>query len=127
MKPGTPALHSSRLLDQLRERIRYMHYSLRTEKVYVYWVRFFVRWSARGGSIRQPRDMGAADVEAFLSMLTSQRRVSVSTHNQALSALLFLYREVLGLEVFKPRRHMEEVIHFNSASASWRTTSAAIR
>jgi hypothetical protein len=63
MKPGTPALHSSRLLDQLRERIRYMHYSLSTEKVYVYWVRFFVRWSAQGGSMRHPRDMGAADVE----------------------------------------------------------------
>jgi integron integrase len=99
MKPGTPALHSSRLLDQLRERIRYMHYSLSTEKVYVYWVRFFVRWSAQGGGMRHPRDMGAADVEAFLSMLTTQRRVSVSTHNQALSALLFLYREVLGIDL----------------------------
>jgi integrase len=99
MKPGTPALHSSRLLDQLRERIRYMHYSLSTEKVYVYWVRFFVRWSAQGGSMRHPRDMGATDVEAFLSMLATQRRVSVSTHNQALSALLFLYREVLGIDL----------------------------
>jgi integron integrase len=99
MKPGTPALHSSRLLDQLRERIRYMHYSLSTEKVYVYWVRFFVRWSAQGGSMRHPRDMGAVDVKAFLSMLTTQRRVSVSTHNQALSALLFLYREVLGIDL----------------------------
>jgi len=73
MKPGTPVLHSSRLLDQMRERIRYMHYSLSTEKVYVYWVRFFVRWSAQGGGMRHPRDMGATDVEAFLSMLTTRR------------------------------------------------------
>jgi integrase len=99
MKPGTPALHSSRLLDQLRERIRYMHYSLSTENVYVYWVRLFVRWSAQGGSMRHPRDMGAPEVEAFLSMLATERRVSVSTHNQALSALLFLYREVLGIDL----------------------------
>lgn len=49
MKPGTPALQSTRLLDQLRERIRYMHYSLSTEKVYLYWVRFFIRWHGRGG------------------------------------------------------------------------------
>lgn len=99
MKSSTPPLQSARLLDQLRERIRYMHYSLSTERTYVYWVRFFVRWSARGGAIRHPRNMGAADVEAFLSMLTTQRKASVSTHNQALSALLFLYREVMGINL----------------------------
>ena len=44
MKPGAPPLQSARLLDQVRERIRYMHYSLKTEKAYLYWVRFFVRW-----------------------------------------------------------------------------------
>lgn len=60
-----PPLQSARLLDQLRERIRYMHYSLSTEKTYVYWVRFFVRCSAHSGVMRHPRDMGAADVEAF--------------------------------------------------------------
>lgn len=76
MKPGTPALQSSRLLDQLRERIRYLHYSLSTEKVYVYWVRFFVRWPVRGGVMRHPRDLGSVDVEAFLSMLATQRNVS---------------------------------------------------
>jgi len=46
MKPGTPVLQSTRLLDQVRERIRYMHYSLKTEKAYLYWARFFIRWSA---------------------------------------------------------------------------------
>ncbi len=99
MKPRTPALQSARLLDQLRERIRYMHYSLATEKVYVYWVRFFVRWSGRGRQMRHPRDIDGPGVEAFLSMLANERRVSASTHNQALSALLFLYREVLDIDL----------------------------
>lgn len=85
----------TRLLDQLRERARYLHYSLRTEKAYCYWTRLFIRWHG----LRHPRDMGAAEVQAFLTMLASQRRVSASTHNQALSALLFLYREVLGLDL----------------------------
>ncbi|MGC8808141.1 MAG: phage integrase N-terminal SAM-like domain-containing protein [Thiomonas sp.] len=62
-------------------------------------MRFFVRWSGRGGSMRHPRDLGAAEVQDFLSMLANERQVSASTHNQALSALLFLYREVLGVEV----------------------------
>ncbi len=99
MKPGTPSLQSTRLLDQLRERIRYMHYSLSTEKVYLYWVRFFIRWHGRGGQMKHPRTMGAPEIEAFLTMLATERKVSTSTHNQALSALLFLYREVLGIDL----------------------------
>ena len=61
MKPGAPLLRSVRLLDQLRERIRYKHYSLRTEESYLYWVRFFIRWH----KLRHPRDMGAPEIEAF--------------------------------------------------------------
>lgn len=100
MKPGAPLLKSTRLLDQVSERIRYMHYSLKTEKAYLYWVRFFIRWSAtQPGGMRHPRDMGVADVEAFLSMMANERKVSASTHNQALSALLFLYREVLNIDL----------------------------
>ncbi len=100
MKPGTPVLQSTRLLDQVRERIRYMHYSLKTEKAYLYWARFFIRWSAtQPGGMRHPRDMGVQDVEAFLSMMANERKVSASTHNQALSAVLFLYREVLGIDL----------------------------
>lgn len=79
----------------MRKRARYLHYSLRTEKAYLYWIRFFVRWHG----LRHPRDMGAPEVEAFLTMLATQRHVSASTHNQALSAILFLYRHVLGLEL----------------------------
>ena len=85
-----------RLLDALRERLRYMHYSLRTEEANVYWVRGFVRWA---GSRRHPREMGAAEVQAFLSMLANERHVAAATHRQALSALLFLYREVLGVDM----------------------------
>ena len=96
MQPRSPpAFQSTRLLGQVRERARYLHYSLRTEKAYLYWVRFFVRWHG----LKHPRDMGAPQVEAFLTMLATQRHVSASTHNQALSAVLFLYREVLGVDL----------------------------
>ena len=98
MIPGTPVLRSTRLLDQVRERVRYLHYSLSTEKAYLYWVRFFIRWHGRSGAMRHPREMGAQEVEAFLTMLATERWVSASTQNQALSALLFLYREVLAID-----------------------------
>jgi site-specific recombinase XerD len=62
-------------------------------------VTFYVRWHGRNVQVRHPRDMGASEVQQFLSMLATQRRVSVSTHNQALGALLFLYREVLGVQL----------------------------
>lgn len=82
MKPSTPALQFTRILDQLRERIRYMHYSLSTEQVYVYWVRFFIHCLGHGGAMRRPRDMSANEVEAFLTHLATDRKVSASTHNQ---------------------------------------------
>lgn len=94
-KSDRPPLQSTRLLDQVRERIRYLHYSLRTEKTYVYWVRLFVRWH----KIRHPSEMGKPEVEAFLMWLANKREVSPSTHRQALSALLFLYKEVLNIEL----------------------------
>ena len=73
-----PAFHATRLLGQLRERLRYLHYSQRTEDMYVYWVRFFVRYHG----LRHPREMGKTEVEAFLTMLSNERRVSVSTHRE---------------------------------------------
>ena len=100
MKPGTPPLKSARLLDQVQERVRYLHYSLKTEKAYLYWIRFFIRWiAAQGAGMRHPRDMGVTEVEAFLTMMATERKASASTHNQALSALLFLYREVLNIDL----------------------------
>ena len=83
---------SSTLLGRLREVIRYKHYSIRTEQSYVEWVRRFVSFHGR----RHPREMGAEEVRAFLGYLAVELKVAASTHQQALSALLFLYREVLG-------------------------------
>lgn len=90
-----PPLQSTRLLGQLRERIRYLHYSLRTEDAYVYWARAFIHFHG----LKHPRDLGKAGVEAFLTMLATERKVSASKHRQALSALVFLYKEVLGQEL----------------------------
>jgi integron integrase len=84
-----------KLLDQLRERIRYRHYSLRTEQAYVHWVKRFIFFHDK----KHPKEMGKPEVEAFLSFLANEGRVAISTHRQALSALLFLYREVLGVEL----------------------------
>lgn len=79
----------------MRERIRFNHFALSTEKVYVHWIRFFIRFHG----LRHPETMGRVEVEAFLTHLASERNVAASTHRQALSALLFLYREVLGIEL----------------------------
>ena len=65
MKPATPTLQSTCLLDQLRERILSMHYSLSTEKAYLCWIRFFIRWHGRGGQMKHPCIMGAPVIEAF--------------------------------------------------------------
>ena len=89
-RPGAP-----RLLDQVRDRIRYKHYSIRTEQAYLDWIRRFIRFHAR----RHPNEMGATEVEAFLTHLAVAGRVAASTQNQAKSALLFLYREVLDAEL----------------------------
>ncbi|MBD9369830.1 integron integrase [Xanthomonas sp. XNM01] len=90
VEPGKP-----RLLEQVRQRIRVKHYSLRTERSYVAWIRRFILANGK----RHPAQMGAAEVEAFLTALAVQGQVSASTQNQALSALLFLYREVLGIDL----------------------------
>jgi integrase len=111
LRPSRPAaplppLRSARLLDQVRERIHYLHYSIRTEDAYVHWIRAFVFFHGR----RHPGEMGGPEVEAFLSWLANERIVAVSTHRQALSALLFLYQKVLGLSlpwmeaIGRPRR-----------------------
>jgi integron integrase len=84
-----------RLLEEVRERLRVKHYSIRTEEQYVQWIRRFVLFHGK----RHPRGMGAAEVEQFLTHLAVEGRVSASTQNQAKSALLFLYRHVLGVEL----------------------------
>ena len=89
---GGVAGRPKRLRERLREEIRARHYSRRTEDAYWYWIRYFIRFHGK----RHPAQMGAAEVTAFLSWLATERNVAAATQNQALSALLFLYKHVLG-------------------------------
>ncbi len=89
------ALNPPRLLDQVREAIRLRHYSIRTEQAYTDWIKRFILFHGK----RHPREMGAAEVERFLTHLAVEGRVAASTQNQALSALLFLYRTVLKVDL----------------------------
>ncbi|WP_374321034.1 integron integrase [Pseudoxanthomonas kaohsiungensis] len=92
---GPGAGREPRLLEQVRGRMRLKHYSLRTEQAYLYWIRRYIRaWLPR-----HPRELDGAAVEAFLTRLATRDHVAASTQNQALSALLFLYREVLGVDL----------------------------
>lgn len=93
--PGQVGEGKARLMEVVRCRIRARHYSLRTEQAYLGWIRQFILANGR----RHPRELGGAEVEAFLSGLATERNVAASTQNQALSALLFLYREVLRVDL----------------------------
>ena len=84
-----------KLLDRVRHAVRGRHYSRRTEKAYVHWIKRYIFFHGK----RHPADMGAAEVTAFLTALAVRDRVAASTQNQALNALLFLYREILGVEL----------------------------
>jgi integron integrase len=83
------------LLDAVRERLRAKHYSYRTEEQYVYWIRRFILFHDK----QHPKNMAGPEIERFLTDLANTFNVAASTQNQALSALLFLYREVLGVEL----------------------------
>ncbi|MHB8916291.1 MAG: integron integrase [Thiobacillus sp.] len=98
---------SPKLLDRLRAEIRLRHYSLRTEQAYVDWTRRFILFHNK----RHPKDMGAVELRDFLSHLAVDRNVASATQNQAKSALLFLYREVLNIEL----PWLDEVIVAKSA------------
>lgn len=84
-----------KLLDRMRDALRARHYSDRTEQTYLEWARRFILFHGK----RHPAEMGAAEVGAFLTHLAAERQVSASTQNQAKAALLFLYREVLGVDL----------------------------
>ena len=90
-----PPLKSTRLLDRLRERVRYCHYALATERSYVHWTSRFIFFH----ELRHPKDMGGAEVAEFLSHLANERGASASTHKQALSTLLFVYKRAPGSEL----------------------------
>ncbi|HEY9846357.1 MAG TPA: phage integrase N-terminal SAM-like domain-containing protein [Candidatus Caenarcaniphilales bacterium] len=96
-----------KLLDQVREAIRLKHYSYRTEESYVYWIRRFILFHQK----RHPQEMGTAEVTQFLTHLAVKEQVSASTQNQAMSAIVFLYRVVLpkqlaGIDAVRARRSL---------------------
>lgn len=97
MQPESTPYEASppKLLDLVRDKIRVKHYSIRTETQYLQWIKRFILFHNK----RHPREMGAKEVEAFLTHLATVGNVSASTQNQALSALLFLYREIFELEL----------------------------
>jgi len=86
---------SERLLDQLREVLRYHHYAIRTQRAYVGWVLRFIHFHNK----KHPKDMGKNEIESFLSSLAIHRNVAISTQNQALNAIVFLYEEVLRIPI----------------------------
>src|SRR5512146_1550678 len=98
---GAPS-GAPRLLDRVREAIRARHYSLRTEEAYVAWIRRYILFHKK----RHPAEMGEPEIDAFLTDLAVNGRVAASTQNQALSALLFLYRNVLE----KPFPNLESIV-----------------
>jgi integron integrase len=116
-----PSAQRPRLLDVLRQQIRYLHYSLRTEEAYVHWVRAFIRFHDR----RHPLELSQPEVEAFLTWLATDRQVAPGTHKQALSALLFLYQKVLRQhlpwmeEIGRPRteRRLPVVLSIDEVAA----------
>lgn len=90
-----PQHQKPKLLDQVREKIRLKHYSIRTEECYVDWIKRYIVFHGK----RHPLEMDEREVEQFLTDLAVKKKVSASTQNQALSALVFLYREVLNKDI----------------------------
>ncbi len=99
-------MNSPKLLDQVRNRLRYKHYALTTERTYVYWIRKYIYFHHKA----HPKDLDGHDVARFLSYLAQRENVAIATQNQALNALAFLYREILDIdlgelpEIIRPTR-----------------------
>ena len=87
--------HSKKLLEQVRDKIRLKHYSIRTEGSYINWIRRYIYFH----NMKHPKYMAESEIEAFLNHLAVKRSVAASTQNQAFNALLFLYRQVLKIEL----------------------------
>jgi integron integrase len=93
--PPTPVAKPARLLETVRGCLRALHYSLRTEETYLHWIKRFIRFHGK----RHPRELGAPEVAAFLSHLATEAHVAAATQNLALAAILFLYKEVLAVDL----------------------------
>jgi len=87
-----------KLLDQVRDKLRVKHYAYRTEKAYTFWIRRFILFHDK----THPKDMGVKEIEAFLTYLAVNRGVAAATQNQALNALMFLYKKVLHIGISEP-------------------------
>lgn len=88
-------MQKKKLLDVVRDKIRFKHYSLSTERTYLYWIKYFILYHNK----RHPIQMGKPEIEQFLTWLATDKKVSPTTQNQAFSAILFLYKEVLGIDM----------------------------
>src|SRR5215510_3721690 len=96
MPTNTPAsTKEKKLLDQVRDAIRTKHYSYRTEQAYLEWIKRFILFHGK----RHPKDMGAPEVHAYITYLAAERNIASSTQNQALSAIAFLYKQVLQQDI----------------------------
>lgn len=84
-----------KLLDIVRDKIRFKHYSMSTEKNYTFWIKHYIFFHNK----KHPVEMGKDEIEGFLTYLATQKKVSPSTQNQAFNAILFLYKEVLGVDM----------------------------
>ena len=84
----------AKLLDQVRQKIRFLHYSRKTEQAYVHWIRRYILFHGK----RHPKEMGAEEISGFLNYLVNRENIAASTQNQALNALMFLYKQVLNME-----------------------------
>ena len=104
-----------KLLDMVRDKIRFKHYSISTEKTYIFWVKHYIFFHNK----KHPIDMAKKEIEEFLTFLAVKKQVSPSTQNQAFNAILFLYKEVLGIDTgewniqalrAKERKHIPVVL-----------------
>ena len=91
MKSGNPP----KLLDQVKQRIRFLHYSKHTESSYVHWIRRYILFHNK----QHPKDMDGEHIASFLNYLANKENVSASTQNQALNSLIFLYKQILKIDL----------------------------
>jgi len=114
-----------RLLDQVRDTMRRKHYSLRTEQSYMHWIKRLIYFQGK----RHPRELGEVEITAFLNHLARDHKVAASTQNQALSAILLLYKEVLGRQLGwldtleRPKRPIRLPVVLTEAECSSRSSA----
>jgi len=83
------------LLDQVRQKIRYLHYSIKTEDAYIQWIRRYILSHEK----RHPKEMGGEEISSFLNYLVNKENISAATQNQALTAIIFLYKQILNIDL----------------------------